>query len=235
MAEPITPVLVACAHGTRSATGRRLVGGLMAQVRAARPGLTVRAAFVDVQQPGLDRVLGRLEAPGVVVPLLLSAGFHVHVDVRRAVEASAGRARAAGALGPDAALVAVLAERLAEQWGGAGDRTAAPDHVVLAAAGSSDARAVADVERTAAALAEVIGVPVSTGYLSAASPTPAEAVTAARAAGAGTVAVASYLLAPGFFSARLAEAGADLVTDPLLPHPALADLVLRRYDEAAAG
>lgn len=226
------PVLVACAHGTRSATGRRLVGGLVAQVRAARPGLEVRAAFVDVQQPGLAQVLGRLDGRGVVVPLLLSAGFHVHVDVRRAVEASGGRALAAGALGPDQALVTVLAERLADATRGTGST---PDQVVLAAAGSSDARAVADVERTASALADVLGLPVSTGYLSAASPTPAEAVAAARASGAGTVAVASYLLAPGFFSARLAEAGADLVSEPLLPHPALADLVLRRYDEVLAG
>ena len=96
-------------------------------------------------------------------------------------------------------------------------------------------QALADVERTASTLAATTGLPVRTGYLSAAAPTVAEAVAAARATGVRPVAVASYLLAPGFFADRLGQVGADLVTAPLLPHPALADLVLRRYDEAAAG
>jgi hypothetical protein len=49
------------------------------------------------------------------------------------------------------------------------------------------------------------------------------------------VAVAPYLLAPGRFADTVAAAPADLVSAPLGAHPGLADLVLRRYDEAAAG
>ena len=219
------PALVVCAHGTRAAAGAAEVASLVAEVAARRPELTVLPAYVDVQHPDLPTVLAGRDGPAVVVPLLLSAGFHVHVDIHEAVRASAGRVRAAGALGPDQALVAVLAERL-DAVGA--DRA---DHVVLAAAGSSDARAVIDVERMATALAATTGLPVSTGYLSAATPTVADAVTAARAGGARTVAVATYLLAPGFFTDRLAEVGADLVTAPLLPDPAVVDLVLRRYDQ----
>jgi sirohydrochlorin ferrochelatase len=48
------------------------------------------------------------------------------------------------------------------------------------------------------------------------------------------VAIASYLLAPGFFYDQLATAGAEVVTAPLLPHPAITALVLERYDEAAS-
>jgi sirohydrochlorin ferrochelatase len=241
----VPPVLLVCAHGTRSAAGAAQVSALVDEVAARRPGLAVRAAYVDVQQPHLPTALAALDGSEVVVvPLLLSAGFHVHVDIRQAVQAAGDRVRAAGALGPDPALVTVLAERLAAaitpvggagSGGGTGGGAVRADHVVVAAAGSSDAQAVADVERTGRDLAAALGVPVGAGYLSAAAPTVAEAVAAARTAGARTVAIATYLLAPGFFADRLAEAGADLVTAPLLPHPALADLVLRRYDETAAG
>jgi hypothetical protein len=48
-------------------------------------------------------------------------------------------------------------------------------------------------------------------------------------AGPGT-AIASYLLAPGFFHARLAESGADLVTGAL--DADVAGLAGLRHDEA---
>ena len=46
--------------------------------------------------------------------------------------------------------------------------------------------------------------------------------------------IASYLLAPGFFHDQLAKAGADVVTQPLLPSPTLAEIALDRYDAAVA-
>nr|WP_281373299.1 CbiX/SirB N-terminal domain-containing protein [Kineococcus aurantiacus] len=99
----------------------------------------------------------------------------------------------------------------------------------MAAAGSSDAQAQADVARAAQLLAQRVGRPVTTGFLSAQEPSVADAVAAA---GPGPVAVVSYLLAPGVFSARLDAVGADLVTAPLGVHPALVELVLDRYDTA---
>ena len=78
------PALVVCAHGTRNRSGAAVVDALVAEVADRRPALTVRAAYLDVQQPDLATVLTGLgDAPTVVVPLLLSAGFHVHVDIRR--------------------------------------------------------------------------------------------------------------------------------------------------------
>jgi sirohydrochlorin ferrochelatase len=229
------PVLVGCGHGTRDAAGRRLLARLRLDVAALRPGLRVVAASVDVQKPALPDVVARLAADGtrcVVVPLLLSAGYHVHTDVAQAVVASGGLAVAAGALGPDAALVDVLLDRLRDKGF---DPSAPSGRVVLAAAGSSDARALADVEAVAAGLAERAGAPVTPAYLSAADPKAADAVAAARAAG-GPVWVASYLLSPGFFADRLARLAGDdvVVTGPLAPHPALAPLALRRYDAARA-
>ena len=44
--------------------------------------------------------------------------------------------------------------------------------------------------------------------------------------------VAAYLLAPGHFHDKLAGAGADLVTAPLLPDDRIAAVLLDRYDAA---
>lgn len=249
-------MLVACAHGTGDPAGRRAIEHLVHQVRLNRPGLDVVPTYVDVQEPRLAAAVTRLAARGrggVVVPLLLSGGYHVRSDVAGAVAASGTgighpaappeRAQGAGApgrwvaappLGPDGALADVLVQRLAA----CGCR---PDDVVLlAAAGSRDARATGDVERAAALLAARIGRPVRTAYLAAGVPSVtdamAEAVADARAQG-GAVAVATYLMAPGRFADRLGQlaraAGVTRVGEPLAGHPNLARLVLTRYDTAA--
>lgn len=208
------------------------MAALVAAVTGSRPELAVHEGFVDVQQPDVPTVLGTL--PGgrrsVIVPLLLSAGYHVHVDL--AEVAHAGGATVTAALGPDDRLVRLLARRLAE----AGLTT--DDIVVLAAAGSSDARAVADCVDTAGRLGALLGRPVSVGFISAALPRLADEIATARAAHPGRrVVVASYLLAPGYFAGPAARAGGEVTTAPLLspdgPVPAeLVDIVLDRYAEA---
>ncbi len=222
------PVLVATAHGTGSAAGRGAVGALVAAVARRRPDLVVRAAFVDVQPPTPARVLEQMqERPSRLVPLLLSAGYHVLVDLTEAV-ATSPTATLVSALGPDPRLAGLLHERLVE----AGLRD--DDVVVMAAAGSTQASAVADCEQVARELAALIDRPVTPAYLSAAEPRLDVAVAAAREAGAGRVVVASYLLAPGFFADLAARSGADVATSPLLPAhatppAALVDIVLDRY------
>jgi sirohydrochlorin ferrochelatase len=249
------PVLVGCSHGTDDAAGRAAIAAVLEGVRRRRPDLDVREAFVDVQQPEVADVVGDAVAErghgtavaerghstatagtgtagtaAVVVPLLLSAGFHTHVDIARAVAGTPG-AVASGTLGPDDRVVAVLVDRLREAGAGPGDA------VVLAAAGSSDARASTAVEAVADALRRRWPHgPVTVGYGSAARPSVPEAVVAARAlvGTGGRVVAASYLLAPGFFHDRVARAGADVVTAPLAPDERLVDVVLDRYDCASA-
>ena len=225
------PVLVACAHGTRNPAGRRLIAELTLAARRLRPGLVTTAAFVDVQPPTVADVVAELSAAGraaVVVPLLLSGGYHVHVDIARAVAGAPG-AVAARPLGPDERLAGVLHDRLLAAGADPADPGTA---VVLAAAGSSDPRSVADVERTAAVLQRSWTGPVTTGYGSAAQPTVPDAVAVARQTGARHVVVAAYLLAPGHFADKLAGAGADAVTAPLLPDDRIAEVLLDRYDAA---
>ena len=227
------PVLVACAHGTRNPTGRRLIAELALTARRLRPGLETTAAFVDVQPPTVTDVVAGLSAAGrgaVVVPLLLSGGYHVHVDIAGAVAGVEGTV-AARPLGPDPRLVEVLRDRLTEAGADPCDSLTA---VVLAAAGSSDPRAVADVEDTADLLQRSWAGAVTTGYGSAARPTVPDAVAAARRGGAERVVVAAYLLAPGHFRDKLAGAGADTVTAPLLPDDRVAAVLLDRYDAAVA-
>ncbi|MFB9960612.1 sirohydrochlorin chelatase [Agromyces bracchium] len=243
------PALVAVSHGTSSPEGRAAVRGLYDAVVAAvaerwpDAAHETRLCHVDVEQPDVPAALATLPEgeAAIIVPLLLSAGYHVHVDLAEAAaEAREGGREVvvAEALGPDDRLIAVLQRRLAEA--GAGEH----DPVVLVVAGSSDVRAVEACERVRDALAEASVADVSIGFLSAAEPRLPDAIAAARAAVAGEhgtdtrVAAASYLLAPGYFQDLAASAAPDVLAEPLLrPDDApteLVDIVLDRYAEALA-
>ena len=216
--------LVGVAHGSRDAAAQATVEALLDEVRARRPDLDVRVAYVQNAAPDVPAVLAATGPGAVVVPLLLSRGYHLAVDIGRA--AAAAGAVVAAPLGPDAALAAALDGRLAE----AAAPTKAP--VVLAAAGSSDPDAVADVEAQARLLAARRGAPVVAGYATAQSPTVHEAVTALLAEHAGPVAVAPYLLAPGHFATVIGRTAATWVARPIGVHPAIVDLVVERYAAA---
>lgn len=232
------PALIAASHGTSDPRGRAAVAALVDAVGGSQPQLAVVGGFVDVQQPDVP---GSIAAVGgddgiVVVPLLLSAGYHVNVDLAEAARgASPLSVEVAPALGPDPRLIALLARRLDEAG------MIASDRVVLAAAGSSDPGAVEDCLLVGRQLSTFIGRPVVVGFLSAARPTVAEAVARVRLdPGAARVVISTYLLAPGFFADQVAVAGSDLVAQPLLlpeepPAAELVDLVAERYATAAAG
>ena len=226
-----TATLLAVSHGTSSASGQEAVAALVDAVAESMPGRHVTGGFVDVQQPDVPASLDALDegAEAVIVPLLLSAGYHVHVDLVREAASSERPTRIARALGPDDRLVDVLVRRLDEAG------VTEDDVVVLGAAGSSDARAVADCRTVAARLGERIGRPVEAAFISAATPRLEDAVAAARAAHPGRrVVVSTYLLAPGYFATLARRAGADLATRPLLvrgeePPAELVEIVRDRF------
>lgn len=237
VARMAAPTLLAISHGTSSPVGAGAVATLADAVAARLSDeAPVHAGFVDVQQPDVPTCLDTLRAERtVIVPLLLSAGFHVHVDLREDVDKALAEGidvTLGGALGPDPRLVDVLERRLAEAG------LADGDVVVLAAAGSSDARAVADCERTGELLAERTGHPVSVGYIANATPRVPDVVASVRAEHPGArVVTASYLLAPGYFQTLAERAGGDVTTGPLLlPHAEapdeLVDIVVERYRAA---
>ena len=230
----LAPALIGISHGTSSPVGQAAVAGLVGAVAAVRGELAVSAGFVDVQQPDVPATLDAVDAAldGVVVPLLLSAGYHVHVDLRRELDAIPDRRTTlARALGPDDRLVTILVRRLREAGLRRGDR------VVLACAGSSDARAVEDCHEMGARLSRALGTTVRVGFISAAHPRLPVAIELERTDDSARVIVATYLLAPGFFADLARAAGADVVTAPLLAAdepapPELVELVIDRYSEA---
>ncbi|WP_460355412.1 sirohydrochlorin chelatase [Mycobacterium sp. ZZG] len=218
--------LVLVAHGTRKQSGVALIADLAAQVSATleRP---VRVAFVDVLGPTPAEVLGTVRRePTVLVPAFLASGYHVRVDIPAHIATSGhGDVVVTRALGPDPALIRVLVDRLVES----GWRT--DDSVILAAAGTSDRRAMRDLHTTATWLSATLGTRVELAFAATGEPRIADAVTALRRPG-GRVAVASYLLSDGLFQDRLRASGADVVTDPLGTHPGITRLIANRFRRA---
>ena len=222
------PVLVGCSHGTNDVAGQAAIRALLDDVRATRPDLDVREAFVDVQQPEVADVVTHAVAPrapgegpggqagqAVVVPLLLSTGFHVNVDITEAVSPEHegrgpehGAAAAARALGPDPRLAQILADRLAA----AGTRP--HDAVVLAAAGSSRSGAARDVEAVAEHLRAHHDGPVTVGFGAMATPSVRDAVAAAREALGGADVPGGATAAPGGPSDAAAVAPSGGEDDP---------------------
>lgn len=206
-----------------------MVGERIAAAVRERLSARVELCFADVREPSPATVLAALPGPVVLVPMFLAVGYHVRVDVPEQVRAT-GRSdvRIAQTFGPDPALVTAAADRLRS----AGHRPG--DAVVLAVAGSSDPAAWTDTTHAAHGLARRLGTPVTAATIAAGGPRIADEVARLRAAGAERVAVASWLLAPGLFQQRLVESGADVVADPIADHPAVADLVVARYQAALA-
>lgn len=238
---PTPPPLVLVAHGSRDPRALSTVRTLIERVCELRPHLSVRLGHIELNEPLLSDTLASLASAGaqdaVLVPLLLSRGYHVKRDIPEAAAAVPGlRTRVAAPLGPHPLLVETLYERLVE----AGWRTRTSETarraggVVLAAAGSRDPESAVDTRRTAQLLAERLEVPVVPAYASAAAPTVAAAVRALAARGRHRIAVASYFTAPGRFATECAAAAPWIAAAPLGAHAAMARLVLHRYDQAVA-
>jgi sirohydrochlorin ferrochelatase len=239
-----TPALLAVAHGSRDTRALRTVRTLLERVRELRPGLAVRLGHIELNEPLLPAALANLADTGtsggsgvgnsaVLVPLLLSRGHHISHDIpRAAATAPELHTRFAAPLGPHPLLVEAVYGRLVEAGWRPADGVSRSTGIVLAAAGSRDPASAEDVRRTAAMLSERLGgVPVLPAYASAVPPTVPEALRALAARGRNRVAVALYFTAPGRFATHCAAAAPWIATVPLGAHPALARLLLHRYDQ----
>src|SRR3954465_4505494 len=133
--------LVLVAHGSRDESAHTCVGEVADAVRAALPGVPVRIGYVDVCAPTVADAVAGLDG-AVVVPAFLASGYHVRTDLpAQLAECGAAPERfpVTPALGPDPLLARATLDRLAEAGWRHGDA------VVLAAAGSSDPAALAEV------------------------------------------------------------------------------------------
>ncbi len=236
----MTRGLLLVAHGSHDPRAGVVAERVATAVASEVHGLVAVAAFIELASPSPEEALDRLQERGVddltVLPFLLSHAYHSKVDLPEVTELARSRGcavRAGAVLGPDDLLVGAVAQAL--------DRatTGEPyDAAVLAAAGSSDPLANATVQKVADRLGDRTGVPVVTGFASAASPTVGDAVAVARglASGSGRVAVATYLLAPGFFAEQIRSdglaAGAVAVTEPLGACEQVVRVVAQRFVHA---
>ena len=206
--------LVVVAHGSAAPAAAATIHRLLGALRADRPSVRVDLAFLDVVSPRLADVLD--DRPTVVVPLLLSTGYHVQADIP-AVVRSHPRTRVSPHLGPDPLLARALLDRLPG---------APPDAaVVLVGAGSSRPDAAAELTTMAGRLGDVLGraVPLTT----------IDAGLGDRLRALAPVRVATYLLAEGHFHDRIRAAvdGIGTAAEPIGAHPALVELVWQRYDD----
>lgn len=223
--------LVAVTHGSPSPANRAAVIRLVDAVATVRPDLDVSISFVDAQSTDVAAaVAGDAASPGaVIVPLVLSAGFHVRTGLALGLDRIGGSSSLAPELGPDPRIADVLAERLE-----ALDLTDR-DAVLLAAAGSNDPRAVRECFETARLLAQRLSRPVTVGFIAAGLPRLPDAIEMVREVHPGArIVVGAYLLAPGAFYDTAATLGGDVIAQPLLlpdrdAPSALVELVLDRY------
>lgn len=221
--------LILTAHGTRRPAGVAMIGDLASRV-SALVEQTVHVAFVDVLGPTPSEVLSGLSPaavsaqPAILVPAFLSRGYHVRTDLPAHVTASGHPdVTVTPALGPSREITRILAHQLVKSgW-------RPDDSVILAAAGTSNDRAHADLHTARTFLSTLTGSHVELAFAATGGPDVCTAVADARRMGARRVVVVSYLLAEGLFQERLRACGADLVTPPLGEHPGLARLIAGRF------
>ncbi|OBQ53751.1 cobalamin biosynthesis protein CbiX [Streptomyces sp. H-KF8] len=232
------PVLLVIAHGSRDPRHAATVHALVERVRSLRPELRVETGFLDFNVPSVPGVLDSLAAEGVrdvvALPLLLTRAFHAKADIPAVLaEADARlRIRRADVLGPSPLLLAALERRLYEAGLTPADKSSTG--VVLASAGSTDPEAIAVIAAIAREWRHTGWCAVRPAFASASLPRTEDAVRELLALGCERVAVAPYVLAPGFLPDRIARgaARADVLADVLGPAPEVARVVLERYDAA---
>ncbi|MFJ4521231.1 sirohydrochlorin chelatase [Streptomyces sp. NPDC088810] len=237
-AKPVRPVLVVIAHGSRDPRHAATVHALVRRVRSLRPDVRVETGFLDFNVPSVQGVLESLAAEGVrdvvALPLLLTRAFHAKADIPAVLRDAPARLRIrqAEVLGPSPLLLSALERRLYEAGLSPADKSSTG--VVLASAGSSDPEAIAVIADIAREWWHTGWCAVRPAFASASLPRTEDAVRELRALGCERVAVAPYVLAPGFLPDRIARgaAGADVLGDVLGAAPEVARVLVERYEGA---
>ena len=252
-----TPPLLIVGHGTRSDAGAagftRLVG--LVRDRAAGRVAAVDGGFIELSRPSVADAVARLVSPGaggprpiVAVPLVLTAAGHGKGDIPAALARELARHPGLSysygrPLGPHPVLQDILEARIDAALAGAPRRDT---HVVLAARGSTDPDANAEVAKVARLLWEGRGYAgVEFCFISLAEPSVPAALHRAVLLGARRIVVAPYFLFPGVLPDRVVTQSREFaaghgrldvrVAGLVGDCDELAGLVLERYDEALGG
>lgn len=220
--------LVLVAHGSADPRAAATVEQVAAEVAVGHDG-PVLLSYLDIATPALADVLVEAAAmaggePIVVLPMLLSTGYHVSRDIPDVLARSGVPALVTRHLGPDALLARAGRERLVEvgvdpadpSWG-----------IVVAGVGSSDPAGIDEVGAAAELLTTGTAWRAAPAFATT-RPTVDDAAARLRAAGATRIAVSPYVLAPGRLPDLIAAAAADAVAEPLGTHPCVIRAALAR-------
>ena len=218
--------VLVCSPATREPDVRSVLGSFVKVLRGAAPDLEIRDVPIDHLPSDVSA-----PRPRIAIPLT----FSDRDPVARAVAVERQRdpdLLVSKALGPDWLLAELCVGRLVH----AGAHQS--DTIVLGVAGSDDVDVIADYSRAAQLLSAVWGGPVHIGSVAGRDTPLSDAIDIARAYGRRVV-IASYVLTPGETADQLREAGADLVTAPILdgaaPDRRLIRLVLERCEQVLRG
>jgi len=238
--------LTLLAHGSPDPRHARDVSGIAARLRLT--DLDASVAYLDHDSPSPRAAARALSAAGAttttVVPLLIAPAFHARVDVPAAIHEmrAAAPGLAVGAADPVGLHPLVLAgagELVVASGLPVGKRTG----IILAAAGSRDPRAVAEIDalvrRHGPSLAESVGAgAVRAAYLDGGRPLGRIRTLMRCLDGCTSFLVVTLMVADGILRDRIVSAAgrADIPVVPgaLAQTQAIADLVLLRAGAGAA-
>jgi sirohydrochlorin ferrochelatase len=226
------PTLLAVAHGTTDPDGLAEIRRLINIVRTKRPDVPIELCWLDRAEPSFSDALAALRGPVVVVPVLLSTGYHVKIDITAVVGARPATAIAAQ-LGPDERITEVVRQRLRPGR----DPDEDDVDVVLFATGSSDPEAASQLRSVAAQLEQLLLADEGSNRFKVHARTLTEPDGWLDGI-SDRFDAANYLLAPGRFNDLLRTivlpVGAVFVAPPIGAHPLVAAVIIDRYEEAAA-
>ena len=87
--------LILFAHGSRDPQWAEPFRAIQRRVAAAKPGVAIEVAFLEIMQPSLPDMVDRLAASGrrhiTIAPLFMAQGAHVKRDLAAIVETLRGR------------------------------------------------------------------------------------------------------------------------------------------------
>ncbi len=207
-----------------------MIRALVERVARRLPDVEVVESYVELADPSFESVMASAEGPSIVVPLLLSTGYHVKHDLPQTADLSPYAATITRPLGPHPLLAAAGAMQLRAAGAVRGDA------VVLLAAGSKDPDGMTDALMAGRLLRARWGGPVRVAFVGDCGVSVPEVFDQLRAAGHRRIAASPYLLAPGHFATKAktlaAAGGATVCADLLGHHPLVGELVIRRHHAA---
>ena len=245
------PALLTIAHGTRDPRGGEEMEVLLGLLRARLSAPVENGWLEDFAQPSVSEATRRLLDQGatqiVSVPFLNFGAYHAKTDVPAALaDAGAPAPNLLIAHGRPLGLHPVLFELARARIDAVSDPATRDDAIlIVAASGSSDPDANADVAKAARFLAEGTGHRwAEPAFAGVTWPRIDTVLQRAAAAGATRAVIFSWSLLAGLLEQRVADAaaatgkatGLDIaLAGRFGPDPLVAEAVLDRYREAMAG